>query len=916
MTGQPVFGINTSFAGGRTYCEGNTNTYGYQTSNQQLSLPLTSGSDISYDQEPNHRSAHTSYDQGQNYRGATSTPHNQQYHTPDGLNSYQNSIQNPKTSYTHQHITQNSPPALQGQRIISGPNISQIQLQGQATTDRHLLNGQSMLTTQATSHSRAQAPGSHNNQIPRDTLPHLPSPLHSTPRFQHPCGNTTGQSQPNSSPIQVRTVLHPHTNVHPSGLNNQTRLPNSASTTHQQEDRVPPPRNYRLSVSQPQSVLVHQATIANRVPPPQTNTLAPLQARSHQPSQSADPSSASVHQTTISNRAPRSQLDSSATSQAQSHQPGQSANPSSASVHHTTISNRAPRSQLDSSATSQAQSHQPGQSAKSSHPSLDNDINLAGIMSGSMDSGKEVVRSLTEDEMMRFKDMNLSILRQIASDKPPRSRMTAEMKSELDDLYYEFQRELHKLSIKHRVGPHLCFAHLGQSKKVKGGSTWNNFQQYDPEALALFDEFGKDVGGDKVAELWKTKDDATKKLYKDIDFLISLTEENADAIAAAQDNVYSTNGSRLRSKTMVSSSHVSQKKTMTMLKSMAFFHQVEGFFVVASRHPKSTIFEKGGSALGYNFLEMMADKEEKDTAGHFHTWVAAKAIQIINGIRVDPSKSMKRKAITSTNDKTNVANEFDMGTVAKNVHAIREKLKEMIQSASGNKLCCAWPATDSVNKLKELKLKLHVKNNDWNIVPKDLFQPLSRLHEGPAKGILACLNTKQILITYHGNEDSEDETTDSTETESDSDDETDTTEDESDSTKSSVEVDNPPPKKRARKNSKTGSSKKKSGSSKKKSGSSKKKSVTSKKKPVTKSKSAVNKKSTSSKQKRTSAASTNQNSDTVTTQNSNTLTTQNSDTLDPRSSLAGISGAQEGGTGLVGDSQIQCSIDPLLETLA
>jgi cytoskeletal protein RodZ len=198
-----------------------------------------------------------------------------------------------------------------------------------------------------------------------------------------------------------------------------------------------------------------------------------------------------------------------------------------------------------------------------------------------------------------------------------------------------------------------------------------------------------------------------------------------------------------------------------------------------------------------------------------------------------------------------------------------------------------------------LKLKLHVKNNDWNIVPKDLFQPLSRLHEGPAKGILACLNTKRILITYHGNEDSEDETTDSTESESDSDDETDTTEDESDSPKSSVEVDNPPPKKRARKNSKTGSSKKKSGSS-------KKKSVTSKKKPVTKSKSAVNQKSTSSKQKRTSAASTNQNSDTVTTQNSNTLTTQNSD----------ISGAQEGGTGLVGDSHIQSSIDPLLETLA
>jgi hypothetical protein len=65
---------------------------------------------------------------------------------------------------------------------------------------------------------------------------------------------------------------------------------------------------------------------------------------------------------------------------------------------------------------------------------------------------------------------------------------------------------------------------------------------------------------------------------------------------------------------------------VSQLKSFAFFHQVKGFFVLASRHPKSTIFKKGGSPLGKDFLEMIAEKD--DAAGHFHTWVAGKAIQI------------------------------------------------------------------------------------------------------------------------------------------------------------------------------------------------------------------------------------------------------------------------------------------------
>jgi hypothetical protein len=83
---------------------------------------------------------------------------------------------------------------------------------------------------------------------------------------------------------------------------------------------------------------------------------------------------------------------------------------------------------------------------------------------------------------------------------------------------------------------------------------------------------------------------------------------------------------------------------LSQLKSFAFFHQVEGFFVLASRHPKSTIFKKGGSPLSTDFLAIIAEKD--DAAGHFHTWVAGKAIQILNGIQIHTANA-KEKALAA-----------------------------------------------------------------------------------------------------------------------------------------------------------------------------------------------------------------------------------------------------------------------------
>ncbi|KAA1112709.1 hypothetical protein PGT21_007090 [Puccinia graminis f. sp. tritici] len=131
---------------------------------------------------------------------------------------------------------------------------------------------------------------------------------------------------------------------------------------------------------------------------------------------------------------------------------------------------------------------------------------------------------LSDSEMQLFANMNLAQLRVAAASCTTRGQMTQDMIEEVNDLYYEFQCKVVRLAIQNRVGEHLYFGAIGQSRKIRGASTWNNFFQYDPQALKLFDEFGRRLGGRKASELWNTKTQEEKDHYSDMDFLNSLRE--------------------------------------------------------------------------------------------------------------------------------------------------------------------------------------------------------------------------------------------------------------------------------------------------------------------------------------------------------------------------------------------------------
>ncbi|KNZ46973.1 hypothetical protein VP01_6787g1, partial [Puccinia sorghi] len=55
------------------------------------------------------------------------------------------------------------------------------------------------------------------------------------------------------------------------------------------------------------------------------------------------------------------------------------------------------------------------------------------------------------------------------------------------------------------------------------------------------------------------------------------------------------------------------------LKSMSFFHQVEGFIVLVSCHPNGNIWVKQGSALADDYFCLVSKRAENDRIDQFHT---------------------------------------------------------------------------------------------------------------------------------------------------------------------------------------------------------------------------------------------------------------------------------------------------------
>ncbi|POW03367.1 hypothetical protein PSHT_11695 [Puccinia striiformis] len=324
------------------------------------------------------------------------------------------------------------------------------------------------------------------------------------------------------------------------------------------------------------------------------------------------------------------------------------------------------------------------------------------------DSGPKA--NLNDQQMLLYATMDLVELRAAALAQAKRQRMTEDMKDELEELYYNFQCDVTRLALRNRVASHLYFGHIGQARRVNGSSSWNHFQQYDPEAQALFKEFGRQEGGAQVSALWRSKSWEEKRRYRDYAYVRTLQQVTPDSnssvilhapIGTHHARLHGLNG-------RVQTSKVSLQKTASMVAEW-----------------ESKMHDDVSSAY-----QSTKDVELNIRSSH-----------PISSFNLSRSTTTLKDSLYSPLV-TQRALYFDRA-------APPLERASCGYTASGHKINAAWPGEDTDYGLRQMKISLEIEPNDWNIIPDDLKQPLVHLGSGPALAILACLGLNLIHLSYH-----------------------------------------------------------------------------------------------------------------------------------------------------------------------
>ncbi|POV97898.1 hypothetical protein PSTT_14768, partial [Puccinia striiformis] len=290
-------------------------------------------------------------------------------------------------------------------------------------------------------------------------------------------------------------------------------------------------------------------------------------------------------------------------------------------------------------------------------------------------------------------NIGLTRLRKEANENVTHHRMTDNIREELDELYYQFQCSINRLLANTGVGAHLLYEHLGWKQKKRAPTSYNNYCEYDPVAQRLFDE-SRVEGYCSIVRGWS-------KVHASV---------LADWV----------------------------RKISIDLKSLSFFHQIEGFFVLASRHPKK------GDPFRLQYLQLLIG--EDDPFGEFHIWVGGRGVE---DSKANKAKEAQKKTSVGYKNEVVPVHEWDEGSNHKpNLKSIRRRLSALMYNASGGEIDKGWPATDTASMLQKYNLKVVIEPNDQGIKMTHFEQPLCKLNIDQTRDVLAVLGTNKVRMTY------------------------------------------------------------------------------------------------------------------------------------------------------------------------
>ncbi|KAA1122053.1 hypothetical protein PGTUg99_024666 [Puccinia graminis f. sp. tritici] len=233
--------------------------------------------------------------------------------------------------------------------------------------------------------------------------------------------------------------------------------------------------------------------------------------------------------------------------------------------------------------------------------------------------------TLSDELMETFKDHTLHELRKLQKTHVKYTRMNEEMKCAAQDVYFEYQRQLHLLSIKHQRSFKALAKYLGQRRTRQKKSAWHKFQSSGKTAQKEYHQTQNSIGqrNKDASKIYRELDPASRDLYNktdDDDWVDADSTEDPNADDRSQFDVR-----RQSTKKLLANVDIWAKGVQLKLKELSDGLGLEGFLVIADQDHRQPYFFQGGSLLGDVFLRGLID--EGDAICRFAVWTAGTKIR-------------------------------------------------------------------------------------------------------------------------------------------------------------------------------------------------------------------------------------------------------------------------------------------------
>ncbi|KAA1094038.1 hypothetical protein PGT21_007296 [Puccinia graminis f. sp. tritici] len=349
---------------------------------------------------------------------------------------------------------------------------------------------------------------------------------------------------------------------------------------------------------------------------------------------------------------------------------------------------------------------------------------------------------MSSEEVEKLDRLDLDELRGKAAKKGKYKKLTALIRTELDELYRDYQVKLHKVAIKHLTKPEPISNYVGNGNRYRGPTNYNNFCKYDVEARKAYYDKTKTIAARRkeCSRLWRLLNPETQEKFNNAEFLATLPNPfgrnlSVDKGSLAVDQTAGGSRPPIRSLRPKGMRAAREFEATDWFKKVVL--DVESFIVMmpSRKSKKNTVVLLGGSKIGDKFLDMYA--ETWDPCGTFADFVKGyDAVEKASGSKPD-ALAKPRKPRKGKKDEPDCA-AHNKGKKTDNSKAVREKLRLML--TTHGKWQGGWPGKDTISSLKQAGVTLYVKQPDEKqISPMDFCGSMKYKWNGDFQRMLWAL---------------------------------------------------------------------------------------------------------------------------------------------------------------------------------